>query len=79
MGAPFPLRKGFAGLIPDKPFGLVLFFLLATAISFHWCVQIGVSLKDIGKGFEFEMIHFRKVDFEKFAVHDHLILGRMPF
>lgn len=53
-------------------FGFVLFFLLTAPVSFDWFAEIGVPLQYIGKGLEFIGIHLGEVDFEEFAIHDHL-------
>lgn len=73
-------NKGIAGIFPDKssPCRVTLIiFLPATTVSLHWFAQIGIALQDIGKGLEFIRIHFRKVNFEKLTVHNHLRLGRV--
>ena len=53
---------------------LVLFFLFTSPISFNRLAEIGVALQNVGKGLKLVWIHFGKIDFKKFAVHNHLSL-----
>ena len=54
---------------------LVLFFLFTSPISFNRLAEIGVALQYVGKGLELVWFHFGKIDFEEFAVRDHLSLS----
>ena len=49
-----------------------LFFLFAASISFYRFTKIRVTLQNIGEGFKLIGIHLGEVDFEEFAVHNHL-------
>ena len=61
-------------VVCDEQTAAGLFFLLAAAIPFYRFTEIRVSLKDVCKGLKLVGIHFCKIDFEEFAVHDHLSL-----
>ena len=75
MGCAFSHAKRSCGNSPGQAYVLCLFFLSSTTVAFHRFAEIGVALQDIREGFELIRIHFRKINFEKFAVHNHLCLS----
>ena len=69
----------FKGLPLFLVVGLAMLFLLSTPISFNRLAEIRVALQYVGKGLELVWFHFCKIDFEEFAVHDHLSLSHIAF
>lgn len=51
------------------------YFFLTTTTSFYWFAEVRVALQNVGKCLKLIGIHFGKIDFEKFAVHNHLGLS----
>ena len=59
----------------EKSIDFVLPFPLAATIPFYRFTEIRVSLKDVCKGLKLVWVHLGKIDFEEFAIHDHLCLS----